>query len=147
MERWVFAGFLMTAAVQDWNKKQVEVWVYQLFGGLALMTGFCRILAGTEPGWMEMAGSFCIGLCMLGAGMVSCGGIGSGDGCFFLVSSLLLRFRENLMLLCYGTVLCGIYCLGYLVWCRWHSVGYAGKRIVPFLPFLVPPGIWLLVCG
>lgn len=147
MERWIFAVFLVTAAVQDWKSRQVSVWVYLLFGAAALVSVGWRLMAGEELRWMELAGSICIGLCMLGAGIATGGAIGSGDGCFFLVSSLLVGFWDNLMLLCYGTLLCGIYGLGYLVWCRWHTAEPAGKKVVPFLPFLIPPGIWLLLCG
>lgn len=147
MERWIFAGFLATAAVQDWRSKQVSVWVYLLFGAAALVGAGWRLLAGEGLRWMELAGSICIGLSMLGAGFATGGAIGSGDGCFFLVSSLLLGFWDNLLLLCYGTLLCGSYGLGYLVWCRWHTTELEKKKVVPFLPFLVPPGIWLLFCS
>lgn len=147
MERWLFGCFLMAAAMQDWKRKQVDVWIYLLFGSLSLVLLFYRILSGEDVKWIELVGSGCIGLGMLGFGIISYGGIGSGDGCFFLISSLMIGFWENLVLLYCGTMLCGVFSLGYWAWCRWHTVEHAGKRVIPFLPFLVPPGIWLVFCG
>ncbi|MDO5407828.1 MAG: prepilin peptidase [Eubacteriales bacterium] len=148
MERWLFAGFLLLAAAQDLERKQVDIWIYLLFGGAAVAGGIGRQLAGGEAcGWLEYLGGVCPGIVLLAASAVSRGGIGAGDGWFFLVSGLYLGFWENLMMLCYGTLFCGIFCLGYLVWCRFRQIQNGGKRVVPFLPFVVPPGIWLVMRG
>ena len=150
MEQWVFGMFLAVAAGQDLKKKQVDIWVYFLFGGLALAVAAMRQLVGNIGyQWMEHLGGICIGLLLSGLGIISRGGIGIGDGCFFLVSGMMLKFQESMMLLCYGTLLCGLYCLIYLVWRRFHAEGLVGvrKQIVPFLPFLIPPGMWLVMYG
>lgn len=136
------------AAAQDLARKQVDIWIYLLFGGTALAIGIGRQLAG-DAGYsclqhVEAAG---LGAALLAASLVSRGGIGRGDGCFFLVSGLYLEFWENLMMLCYGILLCGIFSLGYLMWCRFRMSADVRKRTIPFLPFVVPPGIWLVLRG
>lgn len=148
MERWLFAGFLLLAAAQDLKKKQVDIWIYLLFGGAALAIGIGRELTGGDAcPWLEHLSGAGLGMGLLAVSAVSRGGIGTGDGCFFLVSGLFLGFWENLMMLCYGTLLCGVFCLGYWIWCRFHMIADVRKRVVPFLPFVVPPGIWLVMRG
>lgn len=150
MEQWIFGMFLAVAAGQDLKKKQVDIWIYFLFGGLALAAAAMQQLVGNDGyQWMEHLGGMCIGLLLSGLGIISRGSIGIGDGCFFLVSGMILKFQESMMLLCYGTLFCGLYCLVYLVWRRFHSDRIAGvrKHIVPFLPFLIPPGVWLVLDG
>ena len=147
MKRWLFGMFLAIAAGQDLKKKRVDVWLYLLFGGLAL-----GMLSGELTGdvnLMKEIQRVLPGLLLLGISIVSGGGVGTGDGCFFLVSGLMLSFMENIMLFCGGTLLCGVYSLGYLFWLRMRKpfLPGAGKQMLPFLPFLLPPGIWLLFSG
>lgn len=144
----LFLCFLLAAAWQDLRRRQVDICLYLIFGISAGMLGLGRWLALGETYDIlgHMAGS-ALGAALLGAGLASRGGIGMGDGCFFLVSGLMLGFWENLALLCYSTLCCGVFCLGYLVWCRVRAGEHVGKRTVPFLPFAVLPGIWLAVYG
>lgn len=152
MEVGLFAVFLLVAAVQDLRKKQVECRIYLLFGALGALVsawrfieGYC--LAGAGSVWMlaDHGGGVCLGLFMLGASAVTRGGIGAGDGCFFLVSGLLLSFGENLALLCYGVIFCGVYCLALLVYNRLHGGKDVRKHTVPFLPFVALPGIAMVM--
>ena len=150
MERWLFGVFLLTAAVQDWIRKSVDIRIYLLFGGAALLTMLRKVLMGGiffGSGWENRLGSISIGLGLLALGVLSRGRIGTGDGCFFIVSGLLLGFWENFLLLSYGTLLCGLYSLFCIVRSRFYIEETLTKRIIPFLPFLIPPGVWLLVYG
>lgn len=143
--RWIFLLFLFVAAVRDLKKKRVEVWVYVVFGGWALFAlGYQRILTGQEVDYGSLISSLCLGLGLLGCSMLWRDAIGLGDGCFFLVSSLMLGFWENLALLCYGMLLCSLYCLGVLIWNQVYCHRNARNDTVPFLPFLVPVGIWIV---
>lgn len=143
----LFLCFLLAAAWQDFRNRQVDVCIFVVFGTAAVVSGAVQWLILGEnysvPG--HMAGS-ALGGALLVAAMASRGGIGTGDGCFFLVSGLMLGFWENLALLCYSTLCCGLFCLGYFVWCRTQKGVNVGKRTVPFLPFAVLPGIWLVFC-
>lgn len=147
MRSGLFLCFLLAAAWQDLRNKQVDVCIFVVFGAAAAVLGVVQWLVLGEdysvPG--HLAGC-ALGGILLAAGIASRGGIGTGDGWFFLVSGLMLGFWENLALLCYSTLCCGIFCLGYFVWCRIQKGENAGKRTVPFLPFAVLPGIWLVFC-
>lgn len=146
METGLFACFLALAAGQDMRRKQVDVWVYLLFGGLAAVSGAAGYwLLGETYGCLEHAAALLPGALLLGARAVTRGAVGGGDGCFFLVSGLLLGFWENVMLLCYGILFCGIFSLVYVVWGKLRGRGNVGKETVPFLPFVALPGIWLVV--
>ncbi|MGN0158665.1 MAG: prepilin peptidase [Brotaphodocola sp.] len=150
MEQWMFGVFLAIAAGQDLKKKQVDIWVFILFGGLALTAAAGRELWGNVGyRWMEHIGGICLGFLLFGIGSISRGGVGIGDGCFFLVSGMMLNFRESMMLLSCGTLCCGLYSLIYLVWMRFRyaDIRVVQKQVVPFLPFLIPPGIWLVMNG
>ncbi len=144
----LFLCFLLAAAWQDLRSGQVDICIYLIFGAAAGIMGIHRWLVLEESYGLlgHMAGS-ALGGGLLAVGIASRGGIGTGDGCFFLVSGLMLGFWENLALLCYSTLCCGIFCLGYFVWCRIKNGEHVGKRTVPFLPFTVLPGIWLVLRG
>lgn len=150
MERWIFGMFLAVAAGQDLRKKQVDLWIYGLFGCFAFLLAIGRQLRGAAGfQWQEYIGGISIGLMLLGIGIISRGSIGMGDGLFFLVSGMILKLPENMLLLSYGILLCGLYSLGYLVWIHFRAEGIKHMRaqMIPFLPFLIPPGIWLLTAG
>lgn len=145
MDRWIFLLFLLIVAGQDLRKKRVEVWIFIVFGvGALLILAYQWGTAGQPVPWGNRFSSMCLGFGLLGCSILWQDAIGLGDGCFFLVSGLMLGFWENLALLCYGLLLCSVYCLGLFVWnqVRYHK--NVKNCTVPFLPFLVPVGIWIV---
>ena len=144
----LFVCFLLTAAGQDLKRSRVDIMIYLIFGASAVVLGAYKWAVQGES--YEVLGHLAgasVGAVLLGAGMASRGAIGAGDGLFFLVSGLMLGFWENLALLCYGTLCCGIFCLIYFVWCKVMRGENTGKHTVPFLPFAVIPGLWLAARG
>lgn len=143
-QKGLFLCFLLISAGQDLHKKSVAVWVYLLFGGLALLNRSYYLFLSGWSQWGDLLCGVCPGLAMLGISMLWKEEVGTGDGCFFLVSGLMLGFWQNMALLCYGLFLCSSYCLVKLVWNQILMRKNAGKQTVPYLPFLVPVGVWLL---
>lgn len=146
MEYWLFAGFLLLAAAQDLRKKEVDIWIFLLFGGMALVVLLKKAAANPEQ-WVlsEPAGGALLGVIIVVVSVFSRGKIGAGDGCFFIVSGLMLGFWENLLLIFYGMLLCGLFSLVYLVWCRLWLEKSVGAYTIPFLPFVALPGVWLVL--
>ena len=115
MNKIVFGLFLLAAAGQDIRKKQVDMWIYLVFGcaaaGLLVfhmlgggiwldgMRGISETELTTEAGsgWQYLTDALTggtLGLGLLGIGMVSSGSVGSGDGLFFFISGLLLGSKR-----------------------------------------------------
>lgn len=140
----LFLCFLLIAAVQDIRKKQVEVRVFVIFGLLAMLLCGYQWKIGRWNGWFDVGSNFCVAAGLIGAAVIWRDAVGLGDGCFFLVSGLLLGFWENLALLFYGLLLCGSYCLLKLAINQLYGRSNMKNQTVPFLPFLVPAGIWLI---
>lgn len=141
----IFLLFLLVAAGRDLKKKSVEIWIYIIFGIWALLDmGYRWVVMGQQIDCGNLFSSLCLGFGLLGCGILWRDAVGLGDGCFFLVSGLLLGFWENLALLCYGMLLCSLYCLGYLIWNQVYYRRNVRKDTVPFLPFLLPVGIWIV---
>ena len=66
----IFAGFLTFSAIQDLRKKRVAVWIYMLFGGLALLWAGCRIVRARETYViLDHLASILIGIVILLAGI------------------------------------------------------------------------------
>ncbi len=143
--RWiVFAVFLLTAAAQDFKRQQVKLWVYILFGLLALIwDGYLWRTADVGFSWNRHLASCSIGICLYLAGRLLEGGIGAGDGLFFLISGLMLDFSENLAVMCMGVMLCGLYGMVLFVWNQIYWKKNVRKLSIPFLPFAAIPGIWM----
>ena len=140
MYKLAFILFLLLAAAWDLLKKEVPLGLYLCGALLAVLTrGF---------GWLTADGCFSIGIGigLLFLTLVSGGRIGAGDGMFFLVSGMYLECRVNAALFFYGLMLCCIYCLWAGVYSRIKYQQIQNKT-VPFLPFLVPVGVWLTTGG
>lgn len=141
MKEWIYLGILFYGAHMDFKRKSLS--------GSYLLSSFwigmvCLIHSLFNGRQLADALLSCgIGAGLLGLSYLTDGGIGEGDGWFFLISGLFLSWKENLLLLCSGWFLCVLY--GFVL------IGQAigGKRInrrkqVPFLPLLIPMGAYLI---
>ena len=75
------------------------------------------------------------------------GGIGEGDGWFFVVAGLFLSPGENGLLLLSGIFLSGIFSLLYVVAGALNGTWQRHRKSFPFLPFLLPAGLWITFAG
>ena len=82
------------------------------------------------------------GIFLLILGQITDGGIGEGDGWFFIVTGFFLEPTENFMLFLSGLIFCSVYSLAYMAASFIGGVCVRQKRL-PFLPFLLPVGLWL----
>lgn len=147
----IFLLFLATAAWQDLGKKSVEVRVFVVFGVAAFLWNILviRYLAGFpgEPETIigtrikEQMASCLVGAVLLLLAWTSHGGIGAGDGCFFLVSGLLLEPGQNFCLFLAGLFLCGLWSLGVFTRERLAGRAGSGSLTLAFLPFVAVAGI------
>lgn len=153
--------FLMSAAIFDWKTREIPVWIYILGGTEAVlwrinsMTAFSEgwkiekwiiVLHGNTDGlsFLEIAGGAFIGVILLMLSKMTEGAVGPGDGMLFFITGIYLGFWKNVMLLWGSLLLCSCWGIGLLAvrQIKWT----AGKRIeIPFLPFVLPVGIWILM--
>jgi leader peptidase (prepilin peptidase)/N-methyltransferase len=135
----LFGVFLLAAAWEDGREKAVSVWLFQAAGIAGAILAFLQGDIGVERLLSCMVG---VGLLLLSR--LTGEAIGMGDGWFFVVSGLFLRARLNLKLLFYGIFVNGIICGGIYLWGRLRGRDVK-KKPVPFLPFLVPVWIGLVI--
>lgn len=100
------------------------------------------LYAASGYGWSRMLLSSAVGIVLLGLSILTDGGIGEGDGWFFVVTGLFLNPAENVILFLSGVVFCSVYSLTLA------AAAFAGgrnirRRKLPFLPYLLPIGLWL----
>lgn len=137
MVKIIFSLFLIAAVCQDLRKKEISIYVLVLFG---CMAAAIRVWNG---GLVEGGGGAVIGVLLLLAGKATGGGIGYGDGWFFVVSGIFLGFWKNFCLLSYGAFLCGVICMVLFLW-GMKGGADVRKRAIPFLPFLAPVWVWMM---
>lgn len=86
------------------------------------------------------------GIMLLLLGMLTRGLLGEGDGWFFIVSGFFLGWQECVMLLISGQIFCGIFGLAIMVGAQ---IGTGRENIrklrLPFLPFLLPASLWMVL--
>lgn len=143
ISRIVALMFILTAVWQDARDQSISIWVYLVYGFLCAMLMIVRN-GGDINAWVDTGGSMGIGLILCVLSRVTRGSIGEGDACFFLVTGMFFNLWENLSLLMSGLLLCSCYCLGMVVWGAYLHI-QVRKRTVPFLPFLLPVGLWLVL--
>lgn len=135
----VFLSFLLAAAWQDYREKSVSVLLYAGYGLAACVIRLAN--AAWNP--MVLCG-LGVGGVMLLLGRLTQGAIGSGDGWFFIIGDLYLSVPETILLLLNGLAFCGIFCLILIVCGKIRGRSMRGVT-VPFLPFLVPAWIWMVI--
>lgn len=135
----LFGIFLLAAAWEDGRERAVSVWLFKAAGAAGVVLVLLQGNMGAER----------LLSCMVGVGILLLSrltgeAIGTGDGCFFVVSGLYLNVLLNLKLLIYGTFLNSIICGGMYI--RGQLQGKdVKKKPVPLLPFLVPVWIGLVM--
>lgn len=97
--------------------------------------------------WQETIFACGIGGILLFISRLIGGGIGEGDGWFFVVAGLFLSPGENGLLLLSGIFLSGIFSLLYVVAGALNGTWQRHRKSFPFLPFLLPAGLWITFAG
>lgn len=133
-----YTVYILAAAWQDIKKKSISSWLFIVFGVL----GVIENLLFKQQEWGQILASMLPGMLLLLLTKCSGGAIGSGDGCFFLVSALYLKVGHLIMLLCFGLMLCTMCCMGIIMSSFFTGISVR-KKSLPFLPFLLPVWIWL----
>ncbi|WP_394524413.1 prepilin peptidase [Lacrimispora sp. JR3] len=139
INKMIFGMFLFLAALQDGKSKTIHVW---LLVAAALAGGILCFISGSFS--YDRILSCFIGILIVFLSRMTHGAIGAGDGWFFTVSGLFLSSLMNLSLLVYGVFLSGFFCGGIYFCCRIRGTDVR-KVSVPFLPFLVPVWIGLVI--
>lgn len=141
----VFGTFLMLTSWQDLKSRQIDLWIFMVFGAAAVVIWW-------NPGnwfgivsWLECLAGGLFGLAFLWFGRKTGERIGVGDGLFFLVSGIMLGLRRCLILFGGAVWLCGIYSLFYVLYGRLKNQLHVGKEKLPFLPFAAAAGILLML--
>ena len=137
VKKMIFLIILCAAAFQDIESRCLD----GRFLTACTCVGIAACLFGGGV-WPDTLFSAAVGLLFLAAGKLTSGGIGVGDGWFFIITGLFLESWENVMLAGSGLTLCFLFCL-MLFAGSFRSGKSVRKRKLPFLPFLLPGGIWI----
>lgn len=133
----LFFIYLCCAACQDIYRRELDFRFLICFGLLGVLNCLTQ-----EKSLILTGVSVAEGVGILILSRLTRGGVGEGDGWFFVISGLLLGPEENMALLLSGLALCGVFCLVLVTVAFVRGKGVRKLRI-PFLPFLLPAGIWM----
>nr|WP_314463994.1 prepilin peptidase [uncultured Clostridium sp.] len=133
----VFGMFLLAAAWEDGRRKSIRIQLFISAGAAGIVLCFLQ----REDLTSRLTGCL-VGLALLAVSRLTKESVGTGDGCFFIISGLFFPALFNLKLLVYGLSLCGIFCGLFFLINRVNGVD-VGKEKIPFIPFLVP--VWLIM--
>lgn len=133
----LFLLFLICAVWQDSRTREIRGELLFIFGVIGTVSCFAL---GRQP-WMILTSS-AVGMGILLLSHITQGGIGAGDGWFFIIAGLFLNPLENIMLFLSGLFFCGLFGLA-LSAAAFVKRRRIRKLRVPFLPFLIPACLWL----
>lgn len=133
----IFGMFLLAAAWEDGKRKSVSIWLLLSAGAAGIVLCFLQ-----RENFVSRITGCLVGLALLAVSRLTKESVGTGDGCFFIVSGLFLPALSNLILLLYGLSLSGIFCGLFFLLNRVKG-NDVGKERIPFIPFLVP--VWLIM--
>ena len=132
----VLLFFLYCCAREDHRLKLLSVRRFWVFGGIGLIW----FLICKPFSWMELAGGAGLGLVLLWVSHVSKEQFGAGDAWIFFISSMFLGAEENMRLLLWSLIICGIYSMGMLLLKR-----RSRKERIAFAPFVLGAEVLLLL--
>ena len=124
----VLLFFLYCCAREDHRLKLLSVRRFWVFGGIGLIW----FLICKPFSWMELAGGAGLGLVLLWVSHVSKEQFGAGDAWIFFISGMFLGAEENMRLLLWSLIICGIYSMGMLLLKR-----RSRKERIAFTPFVL----------
>lgn len=139
IDKIIFTIFLVISAIQDGRTKTISIWLFIAAGAAGLI-----LTLYTGQGLSNRLLSCLIGIAIVGISRFTDGAIGEGDGWFFVVSGLFLDFFTSLRLLVTSVFLSGIVCGGIYIYFLLKGKDMK-KASVPFLPFLIPAWISLVI--
>ncbi len=140
MKEMLFLIFLAVAAWQDMRDKEIDAWLYVVFGGLIWFGKLC--FDGPVELWREAVNAV-PGIALVLLSRLSGGAVGEGDGWFFVVAGVALGVRNAVALFFMSLFLCCLWCAGMAVW-GWRRRISVRRKTVPFLPFVLPAVLWIL---
>lgn len=140
MKEMLFLIFLAVAAWQDMRDKEIDAWLYVVFGGLIWFGKLC--FDGPVELWREAVNAV-PGIALVLLSRLSGGTVGEGDGWFFVVAGVALGVRNAVALFFMSLFLCCLWCAGMAVW-GWRRRISVRRKTVPFLPFVLPAVLWIL---
>ena len=132
----VLLFFLYCCAREDHRLKLLSVRRFWVFGGIGLIW----FLICKPFSWMELAGGAGLGLVLLWVSHVSKEQFGAGDAWIFFISGMFLGAEENMRLLLWSLIICGIYSMGMLLLKR-----RSRKERIAFAPFVLGAEVLLLL--
>lgn len=132
----VLLFFLYCCAREDHRLKLLSVRRFWVFGGIGLIW----FLICKPFSWMELAGGAGLGLVLLWVSHVCKEQFGAGDAWIFFISSMFLGAEENMRLLLWSLIICGIYSMGMLLLKR-----RSRKERIAFAPFVLGAEVLLLL--
>lgn len=155
-----FTLILTISGWQDIRTRQIKMSVFAVSGAVGLILRGAQIasmlqalpdIGDTVWKWevtaryvIDTGKGMCLGGMLLLVSAVTREAVGKGDGWFFVISGLYLGFAKNLCLLCGGLLCCFLMCL--FIWIKGMREGSSrGKMRIPFLPFLIPAGIGVIL--
>ena len=140
MKEMLFLIFLAVAAWQDMRDKEIDAWLYVVFGGLIWFEKLC--FDGPVELWREAVNAV-PGIALVLLSRLSGGAVGEGDGWFFVVAGVALGVWNVVALFFMSLFLCCLWCAGMAVW-GWRRRISVRRKTVPFLPFVLPAVLWIL---
>lgn len=140
MKEMLFLIFLAVAAWQDMRDKEIDAWLYVVFGGLIWFGKLC--FDGPVELWREAVNAV-PGIALVLLSRLSGGAVGEGDGWFFVVAGVALGVWNAVALFFISLFLCCLWCAGMAVW-GWRRRISVRRKTVPFLPFVLPAVLWIL---
>lgn len=144
IEKIVFLGILCCAAGMDLKRKELSIQFLLVVGCIGILR--LMVMGVNGEVFKETLLASSIGVMILGISRMTGGGIGEGDGWFFLVLGLFLSPQESIWLFLSGVILCGMFSLLYVTISIWNGEAQKQGKSVPFLPFLLPGGVWIALC-
>ena len=133
MKEMLFLIFLAVAAWQDMRDKEIDAWLYVVFGGLIWFGKLC--FDGPVELWREAVNAV-PGIALVLLSRLSGGAVGE-------VAGVALGVRNAVALFFMSLFLCCLWCAGMAVW-GWRRRISVRRRTVPFLPFVLPAVLWIL---
>lgn len=137
-----FLLFLIKFSINDFKYKRITLKSFFIYLIIGIVILILSIINQNKIEFVEIIKSIAFGSIIIFISIVTKSAIGRGDGIYFIINAFYINFITNITMFITGIYIMFLFCIFIYI----KNNGNVKNLKLPFIPFLLPYGIWSFLC-